>query len=244
MQLESRNSPRAPEGIAPVGAAQLLHEDPYTVGPRIFASKCASCHTYQGHDGMGKPQNEPSAPDLYRFGSREWLAGFLDPEQIETPKYFFGTKFVEPDERGRKSRMVEFTHDLANLSEQGKLELEAIINVVSAEAGLAYQLNEDAELGEDPEGIDLFFSGIDGVADSCGDCHGFDGDESMAARTPDLTGWGSREWTIEFTKNPEHPRFYGSGNDRMPIFEEERIFTDREIELVVDWLREEWRRVD
>ena len=30
----------------------------------------------------------------------------------------------------------------------------------------------------------------------------------------------------------------------MPIFEEERIFTDEEIELVVDWLRGDWRRFD
>ena len=89
-----------------------------------------------------------------------------------------------------------------------------------------------------------FFGGIDNGADACGDCHGFDGDESMAARTPDLTGWGSREWTIAFTKNPEHPRFYGSGNDRMPVFEEERIFTDKEIEMVVDWIREEWIRFE
>lgn len=239
-----RELARAPEGIAPIGAVELLRDDPYTQGPRIFASKCASCHTYQGHNGMGQPQKEPSAPDLYRFGSREWLAGFLDTHQIETTKYFANTSFVEEDEKGKKSRMVEYVHELANLTEEGRAQLEQIIHAVSAEAGLWYQQEADAMLGEDPEGIDLFFEGTDGVSETCGDCHGFDGEESMAARTPDLTGWGSREWMIEFTKNPEHARFYGSGNDRMPIFEEERIFTDKQIELVVDWLREDWRRVD
>lgn len=242
-----RELAKSPAGIAPVGAAVLLREDPYTQGPRIFASKCASCHTYDGHDGMGRPQKEPSAPDLKGFGTRKWLAGFLDPDQIETPKYFFGTKFVEPDEKGKKSRMVEYIHnDLSDLSEEAREQLDKIIAVVSAEAELTSQASLDALLDEDDiaEGIDLFFGGIDNGADACGDCHGFDGDESMAARTPDLTGWGSREWTIAFTKNPEHPRFYGSGNDRMPVFEEERIFTDKEIEMVVDWIREEWIRFE
>jgi len=77
-----RELARAPEGIAPIGAAALLQDDPKTQGPRIFAAKCASCHTYDGHDGMGRPQEEPSAPDLHNWGSREWLAGILDPELI------------------------------------------------------------------------------------------------------------------------------------------------------------------
>lgn len=241
----------SPEGIAPVGAATLLREDPFTQGPRIFASKCASCHSYgrtaddkHPADGMGRPQLEPSAPDLKGFGSREWLASFMDTHQIETDRFFFGTKFVEPDEKGKKSRMVEYVHELAEIPRSGQLQLQEIINVVSAEAELPAQHDLDLLLGEDPEGVDLFFTGIDGMSESCGDCHGFDGEESMAARTPDLTGWGSREWTIRFTKNPEHADFYGSGNDRMPIFEEERIFTDREIELVVDWIRGDYVRFD
>ncbi|MCB1089398.1 MAG: hypothetical protein KDM63_20335, partial [Verrucomicrobiae bacterium] len=233
-------------GISPAGAAMLLREDPYTQGPRLFASKCASCHTYDGHDGLGRPQNEPSAPDLKGFGTREWLFGLLDPAQIETPKFFHGTKFVEPDEKGKKSRMVEFVHDLSNLTAKGREELEKVVAVVSAEAELNSQARLDALLDEDDlrEGIDLFFSGFDGGSAACGDCHGFDGEDSEAARTPTLTDWASRQWMIEFTKNPEHPKFYGSGNDRMPIFEEEGIFTDQEIGMVVDWLREEWIRYE
>jgi mono/diheme cytochrome c family protein len=139
---------------------------------------------------------------------------------------------------------VEFTHSLAGISDQGREELNKIIAVISAEAELTSQVELDAMLdeGSKEEAIDLFFGGIDGISKSCGECHGFDGDESEAARTPNLTGWGSRDWTIRFTKNPEHADFYGSGNDRMPVFEEERIFTDRQIELVVDWLRGDWVR--
>ena len=46
----------------------------------------------------------------------------------------------------------------------------------------------------------------------------------------------SREYMIEFIKNPEHPRFYGSGNDRMPAYGEEGTLTEQQIGLVVDWL--------
>ena len=92
------------------------------------------------------------------------------------------------------------------------------------------------------EGIDLFFSELDGISETCADCHGFDGEESEAANTPDLNGWGSRQWVIDIIKNPAHPKFYGRKNDRMPIFEEEGIFTDEQIELVTDWLRHEWMR--
>ncbi|NNE92502.1 MAG: menaquinol-cytochrome C reductase, partial [Verrucomicrobiales bacterium] len=238
-----RELARSPEGIPPIGAVEILQDDAFTQGRRIFASKCASCHTYDGHDGVGRPQLEPSAPDLKGFGSREWLAGFVDPKQIETPKYFFDTAFIKPDEDGKKSRMVEFVHDLSDLSEQGKGNLEKIIAAVSAEADLHYQAEIDERDKEIiAEGTDLFFEGIAGVSAACADCHGFDGDESEASHTPDLNGWASREWTIEFTKNPAHSRFYGKNNDRMPIFEEEGIFTDRQIELVVDWIREDWVR--
>ena len=61
-------------------------------------------------------------------------------------------------------------------------------------------------------------------------------EESSESRTPDLTGWMSREYMIEFIKNPEHLRFYGSGNDRMPAYGEEGTLTEQQIGLVVDWL--------
>ena len=57
---------------------------------------------------------------------------------------------------------------------------------------------------------------------------------------PDLTAYGSREWMIAFVSNPEHERFFGRRNDRMPAVGEEKQLTPQEIGLVVDWLRGEW----
>jgi ubiquinol-cytochrome c reductase cytochrome b subunit len=45
---------------------------------------------------------------------------------------------------------------------------------------------------------------------------------------------------MAFVANPKHDRFYKSRNDRMPAFGEEKMLTEQEIGLVVDWLRGEW----
>lgn len=45
-------------GIPPSGAAQLLRDDPFTQGPKLFAKNCSSCHRFDGHDGLGhRPLN-------------------------------------------------------------------------------------------------------------------------------------------------------------------------------------------
>jgi hypothetical protein len=40
-------------------------------------------------------------------------------------------------------------------------------------------------------------------------------------------------------KNPKHARFYGKRNDRMPAFGEEGILEERQILMLVEWLRGE-----
>jgi ubiquinol-cytochrome c reductase cytochrome b subunit len=85
------------------------------------------------------------------------------------------------------------------------------------------------------------------IADTerCAQCHRFHADNEDAY-APDLTRYMSREWLIDFISNPAHPRFYGEENDRMPAFaagpdtNEESLLDRRSIELIVDWLRQEW----
>ena len=40
----------------------------------------------------------------------------------------------------------------------------------------------------------------------------------MQTITLPVFGYGSREWMMGIVHNPEHERFYGSKNDRMPAF--------------------------
>ena len=63
------------------GALTLMRDDAYTQGPRIFSRNCASCHRFDGHDGLGYPlpADSISASDLKDFGSLGWRAAEVTP---------------------------------------------------------------------------------------------------------------------------------------------------------------------
>lgn len=218
-------------GIPPEGALWLLRNDPVTQGPKLFAANCASCHTYGGHDGLGEETEEVSAADLQGFASREWIRGLLDPEKIETPAYFGATAFANPPEGEKKSKMIEFVHE--ELSEASDDELNKIAAALSFEALLPGQAAMDAADTEMIEEGRLLI-GEEGY--SCTDCHKY-GDEGR--KSPDLTGYGSKEWLVDFISDPEHKRFYGERNDRMPAFGRNGTLTADQISLLSDWLRGE-----
>ena len=215
-------------GIPVSGAASLLREDPYSQGPRIFARNCSSCHKYDGHDGLGLvTTNAPSAPDLKGFASREWIAGLLDPARVSNSNYFGGTKFAD----GKMAKWVKKNMPKAS-PDQGR----QVVAALSAEAQLKSQRDLDAR------DASLIASGRDLIVGddiNCTECHQFrKPDEDASA--PDLTGYGSRQWMIDFINNPAHTRFYGRRNDRMPAFGVEKMLDAKSIEMVVDWLRGEW----
>lgn len=220
---------QGPEGIPVAGAVTLLRNDPLTQGPKLFAKNCASCHRYDGHDGLGgKPKDEVSAPDLKGFASREWIAGLLDPARVDSPHYFGGTKF-------KAGKMVKYVkEDIGGFNDDTKKELVAAIAALSAEAKLKSQK------AIDQRDEALITKGTEALIGTlgCMDCHKFHDEGEQDG--PNLTGYGSREWMLAFISNPEHERFYGDKNDRMPKFGEEKILSQQEMSLVVDWLRGEW----
>jgi ubiquinol-cytochrome c reductase cytochrome b subunit len=71
----------------------------------------------------------------------------------------------------------------------------------------------------------------------CAECHKF---QDVGTDSPELDGWASREWMVAFVNDPSHPRFFGRDNDRMPSYGTEKSLSQREIEMVVDWIRQEW----
>lgn len=218
-------------GIPPGGALELVHADPWSQGPKLFARHCAGCHRYDGHDGLGGiPADPPSASDLKGFASREWLAGLLNPERVATAHYFGGTRFAE----GRMVRFVQ--RDVAGFDEPQRAALQKVIAAVSAEAALPAQAEADArDAALIAEGREL----IRTREMKCTGCHQFHvPDEDAIA--PDLTGYGSRAWLVEFIRDPAHARFYGKRNDRMPRFGAEALLSEREVGLLADWLRGDW----
>jgi len=220
-----------PQGIPITGGLVMLRADPLTQGPRIFEANCSQCHRFDGHDGLGgQPDDAPSASDLAGFGSREWLAGLLDPDQVATETYFGATAHA----RGRMVRFVQ--RGVAGFTPEVRADLEKVIMAVSAEAALPGQASVDADhAAEIVEGRQLFSS----EAIDCARCHTFrdisDGDVG-----PVLTGWGSREWVLGMLHDPSSEAYYGEDNDRMPLFGVDELLTDAEMGLVADWLRGDW----
>jgi ubiquinol-cytochrome c reductase cytochrome b subunit len=221
----------SPEGIPSAGGLAMLRADPLIQGPKIFQSSCASCHRYNGHDGLGgTPVDDPSASDLAGFGSREWLTGLLDPEQVATAQYFGATDHA----RGRMARFVQ--RGVASFTPEEQDDLRKVILAVSAEAGLPGQAPLDAA---DADAIAQGRALISSEAINCTRCHTFrdmtEGDEG-----PVLTGWGSREWMLGMLHDPVQDSYYGEDNDGMPSFGVEESLTPAEMGLVTDWLRNDW----
>ena len=167
---------------------------------------------------------------LKHFARREWLAGLLDPQRVDSPHYFGGTKFKE-------GKMVKFVKkDVAGFAPEQKEQLRKIIAALSAEAGLKSQRDLDQrDAAVIAEGKTLIAT----EAMRCTECHQFHKPDEDAS-APDLTGFGSRDWLVDFISNPAHTRFYGKRNDRMPAFGEDKVLDDHAIGLLADWLRGDW----
>lgn len=221
----------APSGIPTTGAVTLMRQDPLTEGPRLFARYCASCHNHTNTQGEGIKAPEPSAPNLYGFASRQWIARVLDPAQVAGPEMFGRTKHKEGD-------MVSFVRDTLK---QDKDALTKVAAALSAEAALPEQHAADVRDAK------LIAEGRELIAKlTCTDCHKFN-DQGDLGAAPDLTDYGSEEWLTGFISNPSHKRFYGDQNDRMPAFADgdeptKHTLWAHDMRLIVMWLRGDWYR--
>ena len=219
----------AAHGIPVTGALTLLRDDPKSQGPQLFRQYCASCHDTTDADGKSHREDAATAPDLRGFAGRDWIRGLLDPKAIAGPRYYGNTKF-------KKGKMVDYVKN--TMKDADPKDVEQYIVALSAEAGLKSQHDADVrDAGEIAKGSAL-------MATDCTDCHTL-GDKG-ASKGPDMTGYGNREWLIGIIGDPTHKRFYGKDNDRMPSYAgtrsdpKSRILSDRQIELLADWLRGQW----
>ncbi len=225
-------------GIPPIGALQLLREDPLTQGPKIFAAKCSSCHSYDDGNGLGDPlPDKQTAAELKGWGTVEWLRALMDPQRLTSDDWWGGTAFVHPPKGRSRGKMVDYVlEEIPKLDEAGKQQLEDALVALAAEAELPSRKEADkADAARIEKGrIALGEKGL-----NCVDCHLFRSEGGGTG--PDLTGWGSREWTIGIISDPTHKRFYDRRNDRMPSYGPKGELTQQQIELVTDWLRGDYR---
>ncbi len=225
--------------VTAVGAAALLRSDARTQGPLLFARHCTACHSHADAQGHGIVAENPSAPNLYGFGSPEWIQGMLDPERIVSPQVFGNTKFKKGEMASKVRNMFKKLSEEEAAELKGQLKL--IARALSAEAQRPDQLAQDTKDKADIEqGRTLL------VEVGCTECHKFH-DEGDLGQAPDLTGYASREWLTGMISNPAHERFYPDDkNDRMQQFAADALHPElnllnaNELRLIVDWLQGEW----
>lgn len=226
--------------ITAAGAAALLQSDPRTQGPLLFARHCQTCHDHLDGEGHGIAAENPTAPNLFGFGSRDWVLGMLDPQRIVSPQVFGNTKFKK-GEMAAKIRSLFKEADADGTTSELKDQLRLIAAALSAEADLSHPLPRDKQdEAEIQRGQKL-------VAElGCTECHKFHGEGDLGL-APDLTGYASHEWLTSMISNPADERFYPDDrNDRMPAFAEDQAHPDlnllsiEEQRLLAEWLRGEW----
>ena len=219
---------RLAKGIPTSGAVSLLRNDSQTQGPQLFAKHCASCHSWTDSAGDGIVCAKPTAPNLYGFASRAWIAGLLDPKHVAGPNYFGNSKHKE-------GSMVSFVKD--DLPGMKADDVKAAIAALSAEAQLPSQADQEKT---ESALIAVGRKAMESL--TCTDCHKF-GEIDNEGGAPDLTGYGGRAWLSDFISDPAHARFYGANNDRMPSFFKDKAnaqnnkLTAFELEMLVSWLR-------
>lgn len=222
---------RSNDGIPVSGALTLLRDDPKTQGPKLFRQHCASCHDYVGGTDGDIKAEKVSAPNLFGYGTKAWMAGWLDPKRIASPDYYGNTKFKNGDMAG----FVKETY--SDMEKEDKEELDTLLVALAAEAKLKSGAAEEAKNAE------RIAAGKKLIAD-CTACHKYYG-EGKLGTSADLTGYASRVWTAGIIANPARGRFYGDKNDRMPAYaesddESKNMLTRHDVELLTDWLRGEW----
>ena len=235
----------SPGRIPATGALTLVYDDPLLQGPKLFRRHCASCHNYQDLEDPDAQTNivnrAPTGSNLFGVGSRAWVAGLLDPEQVAGPHYFGYPQSPFLDEDGMVAWVRE---NIGDVPEEERAELTKkiprVVAALSAESHLPRQSvldREDAHLIA--EGLTLITEEM-----GCTGCHKFH-DVDYDGGAPDLTGYMSPEWLLEFLRNPSADRFYGEENDRMPQFAahaDSRMnqLDEKSLQLIVDWLRGKW----
>ncbi|MCU0877131.1 MAG: cytochrome b N-terminal domain-containing protein [Pirellulaceae bacterium] len=223
-----------------VGAPPAEPETQLAKAERLFEQNCASCHSHADTAGNGIVAKNPSAPNLHGFGSRTWALGILDAEKVAGPDFLGNTRH-----KGGQMAQEFVATDLADTDDETKAKIALIATALSAEAALPAQ----RELDKEAESDGSLEKGREALSESfetysCTDCHKFR-DAGDLGSAPDLTGWGSQEWLVEFITNPMHERFYRDENDRMPAFgvagpgPKEALLSPDEIQLLAKWIRGE-----
>lgn len=225
----------ASDGIPPEGPLALLARDPQTRGPKLFAANCASCHRFDGHNGLGEtPSEPPNASDLKGFASYDWIRKFLDNPMDDR---YFGRTRTSEDEPAH-TRMDRFVRErLETADDAARAQVAAEYDAVAAFLTDQSGLHHSGERRR-PDSAALSM-GREVFMTICNECHTYDGERAGTTRAPEMKGYGSLEWLTLMIAEPDHEtRYRAAGRERarMPRFREK--LSEQEIELLARWVNE------
>ena len=188
-------------GGVPLNPSTLIQNDPKAWGAQLFDQHCSSCHALGTGEGSG--------PDLGGWGSRAWLTRFL-----QNPRHpnFYGK--IEPPEGKKKS--------IACSMKQAKDYGLSDDDVATLVDGLLINRGDHAPKGIKADaGVKML-----GLAKEkkCQTCHHFEAEGadaigSINGEGPDLSAYGSAQWSERLLIWPEDGSHYGKGN-QMPTYAE------------------------
>lgn len=242
----------AENGIPPRGPLALLRSDPLTRGPELFAAHCATCHRFNGHDGLGAVPAEPAdSSDLAGYASQGWIRGLIEDPMADR---YFG-RMTKPNGQPAHTRMERVVADLRkeNQQESARRELEENFDAVAAYledeswhpgrlADLSAATDEtsaDASATADDHREAMIRRGRRYFMSVCNECHSYEGERSGFFRAPEMYGYGSVAWIEKMIANPADDSRYGSkgkGAAQMPAFQE-RLSKDDRL-LIAQWLHD------
>ena len=258
----------APTKIPSTGALTLVQSDPKLQGPSLYAQHCSSCHPFKPLPGDQLDPDfqviaceNPSAPNLYKPIRPEWISGFLDFDRMISDDFFGNTAFnLKPGQTSADfhGKMYSYVKGLPGrmededfMEEVNPETLKKLVDVLTEEAKLDvprnFVIDEKKNKAKSIEGLDMDDAYHLDSFGCLALCHRFYDYDKAGKITdgPDLTGYMSREWMIDFIANPTEDRFYGKTNDRMPAYhvsKADATMSREEIEILVDWLRGKWYR--
>lgn len=213
-------------GIPETGARDLLRNDPFTRGPKIFNAKCASCHDYSTNELIHPKDKEKelapkTASDLAGFGSYDWIRGLLT--NPADPKYFGLAKGKIRGDDGKEEELAltgmskwrknierdRKGYDKKEIEEEEKA-FDAIARLIADQARPVEQRDKELD-AKAPAGK----LAREKFGDYCASCHSFEAPENKTA--PNLTNYGSAEWLRLMIMSPGSPSRHGAKN-LMPAF--------------------------
>ncbi len=196
----------------------------------------------------------PTATDLGNFGSREWMRSII----IDYSNHFAALKnaawYTKAKNMGQSTKdgksydevyyLDPETSEMADWSKANNKQLLKPVNKDSLAALLEFMVSQsgrkDLQLDKRSVKKGWFVANNGTLAvgeiEACTGCHETLGNkfESTGQGTgyPDLAGYGSFEWLMDFISNPGSNQHYGVMN-RMPGFGNR--MTKKELELLVKW---------